>query len=401
MRHNMKPDKPTLTIIFSCVGHAYIHMFTAFYFVIVLALEIDWQLPFHELLELWTLGALLVGVAALPAGWLGDRWSPSGMMVVFYLGMGGSSVIAGVISTPLAMLLALAGIGLFASIYHPVGIPWLMRNATHGRGKLLGINGIFGGIGAALGSVVAGGLIEAGSWRLAFVVPGVVCVLTGLVLWWSIGRGWVRDDVGVPATAATDNSRSDVVRVFGILLLTMFGAGIIYHATQAALPKVFDLRSENLLGGGLFGVGMLVAVVYVLGSVMQVLGGHLADRLPLKSVYIGSYLAQVPMLWLLGLVFGLPLVLVAIMAVMLSAAVLPAENLLLARYTPQHHHGVVFGVKFVLAFGAAPLAVELVSFMQADSAEFSGLFVLLAIIAASVFALALGLPNERLAVARS
>ena len=80
---------------------------------------------------------------------------------------------------------------------------------------------------------------------------------------------------------------------------------------------------------------------------------------------------------------------------------LPAENMLLARYTPQHHHGVVFGVKFVLAFGAAPLAVELVSFMQADSADFNGLFVLLAVVAAGVFTLALGLPNERLAVART
>ena len=274
-----------------------------------------------------------------------------------------------------------------------------MRNAVSGRGKLLGINGIFGGIGAALGGVVAGGLIELASWRAAFLIPGVVCVLTGFALWWSIGRGWVRDDLVAPATDATGNSRRDAVRVFGILLLTMFAAGVIYHATQAALPKVFDLRSESLLGGGLFGIGMLVAVVYVLGSVMQVLGGHLADRLPLKTVYIGSYLFQVPMLWLLGLALGLPLVLVATLAVMLSAAVLPAENMLLARYTPQHHHGVVFGVKFVLAFGAAPLAVELVSFMQAGSEEFGGLFVLLAVIAAGVFALALGLPSERVTVA--
>ena len=71
-------------------------MFTAFYFVIVLALEKDWQMPYHELLELWTLGALLVGVAALPAGWLGDKWSPSGMMVVFFIGMGACSMAAGI-----------------------------------------------------------------------------------------------------------------------------------------------------------------------------------------------------------------------------------------------------------------------------------------------------------------
>jgi MFS family permease len=376
-------------------------MFTAFYFVIVLSLEKDWQMPFHELLELWTLGALLVGVAALPAGWLGDRWSPSGMMVVFYIGMGASAVAAGFAPNPGAMLLSLAGIGLFASIYHPVGIPWLVRSTDRRRGKLLGVNGIFGGIGAALGGVVAGGLIEFANWRAAFMVPGAVSIATGVALWWSIRRAWVSDDFAVQSATIYSNSRADVLRVFGILLLTMFAAGVIYHATQAALPKVFDLRSKDLVGGGVLGVGVLVAIVYVLGSLMQVLGGHLADRLPLKTVYLWAYLFQVPVLWMVGLAFGLPLVVVAILSVMLGAGVLPAENMLLARHTPPRHHGVAFGVKFVLAFGAAPLAVELVSFTQAGSGEFSYLFLLLALTAAGVCVLALGLPGERLAVARS
>ncbi|MDH3713220.1 MAG: MFS transporter, partial [Gammaproteobacteria bacterium] len=317
-------------------------MFTAFYFVIVLSLETDWHMPFHELLELWTLGAFLVGVAALPAGWLGDRWSPSGMMVVFYVGMGASSVAAGFAPNPGAMLLALAGIGLFASIYHPVGIPWLVRSAERRRGKLLGVNGIFGGIGAALGGVVAGGLIEFANWRAAFMVPGAVSIVTGIALWWSIRRAWVRDDFNAQSAADVSNSRADALRVFGILLLTMFAAGVIYHATQAALPKVFDLRNHNLVGGGVLGVGVLVAIVYVLGSLMQVFGGHLADRLPLKTVYLWAYLFQVPVLWLLGLTFGLPLVVVAVLSVMLGAGVLPAENMLLARYTPQRRHGVAF-----------------------------------------------------------
>ena len=71
-----------LSLVFSCLGHTYMHVFTAFYFVIVLALEADWGLPYHELIGLWTLGALLVGLGALPAGWLADRWSTSGMMTI-------------------------------------------------------------------------------------------------------------------------------------------------------------------------------------------------------------------------------------------------------------------------------------------------------------------------------
>ena len=53
----------TVALTFSCLGHLYVHLFTAVYFVIVLALEREWALPYHELVELWTLGALMVGVA--------------------------------------------------------------------------------------------------------------------------------------------------------------------------------------------------------------------------------------------------------------------------------------------------------------------------------------------------
>jgi MFS family permease len=76
-----------------------------------------------------------VGLAALPAGLLSDRLGASTMMAVFFLGMGGSSVVAGLSSSPQALMLALASLGLFAAVYHPVGIPWLVRNTTASRGN--------------------------------------------------------------------------------------------------------------------------------------------------------------------------------------------------------------------------------------------------------------------------
>src|SRR3546814_16692278 len=81
----MKAHSARLALLFSCLGHAYMHLFTAFYFVIALSLESAWQIPNHELVKLWALGSLLVGLAALPAGWLGDRWSAPGMMTVFFI----------------------------------------------------------------------------------------------------------------------------------------------------------------------------------------------------------------------------------------------------------------------------------------------------------------------------
>ena len=381
-----------LPLVFSCLGHAYMHLFTAFYFVIVLALEEAWTLPYHELLELWTLGALLVGVVALPAGWLGDRWSASGMMVVFFVGLGAAGIVCGLVDSKTALLLGLASIGFFAAIYHPVGIAWLVRNAKS-RGKALGINGVFGGIGIASAALVAGALIDLFGWRAAFIVPGVVSVATGLVLFACLRLGLIVETEVKPKSEKGE-SRSAMLRVYAILLLTMLVMGIVFQATQTAMPKVFDLRLRDIAGDGVFGIGAIIALVYVSGSLMQLIGGYMADKYPLKPIYVGAFLFQVPVLAGLAAFGGLPLIGLAVLTVVLTSAPLPAENMLLARYTPQRHHGLAYGIKFVLAFGTAPLSIMLVSRIQERTGEFLWLFLILAAFAGLATLAAVMLPGE-------
>jgi MFS family permease len=375
------------------VGHLLIHFCTAFFFVIVLSLEAEWNLPYHELIGLWTLGSLLVGLAALPAGFLSDRLGPSVMMAVFFLGLGGSSILAGLSASPASLMLALSSLGMFAAIYHPVGIPWLVRNTASSRGKALGINGVFGNVGSAMAGVVTGALIDAAGWRAAFLLPGGASVLMGGALIACIATGLVRDPKEAPPPASS-SGKSDSRRVFSILLVTMFLGGLIYHSTQASLPKVIGLRHQGLAGEGAFGVGLLVALVYAAGGIMQILGGHLADRLPLKKVYIGAILLQIPLLLLASSLGGAALVGVAALMVMANTAALPAENLLLARHTSERRHGLAFGVKFVLFFAAAPLAVQLASWVSARTGEFHWLYLFLGICAATALSCAALLPGD-------
>ncbi len=387
-----------IAVVFSSLGHLYIHLCTAFYFVIVLSLEEQWNLPYHELIELWTLGSLLVGVAALPAGLLSDRIGASIMMIIFFVGMGGASIAAGLSSSPRSLMAGLAGIGMFAAIYHPVGIPWLVRNTNIARGKALGLNGVFGAAGSALAGLVAGSLIEVFSWRAAFIIPGIVCALTGVALLFFRRNGLVDDNTKDTFEAATTETKGSR-RVFPILLVTMFIAGLIFHATQVSLPKFFEQRQDGLVADGAFGVGVLVAIVYGVAGLMQVLGGHLADRFSLKWVYVGAIFVQVPTLWLASLLSGLPLVLIATMMVMANTGALPAENLILAHHTPAHRHGLVFGLKFVVSFGAAPIAVALVALVTSGTDELSIVYVLLAVLAVIAVIAAVLLPSERTAIA--
>jgi hypothetical protein len=85
------------------------------------------------------------------------------------------------------------------------------------------------------------------------------------------------------------------------------------------------------------------------------------------------------------------------LAVMMNLAQLPAENMLLARFTPERHHGLAFGVKFVLAFGAAPVAILLLSKVWAATGDFEYLFLGFGAVALLIATLAMLLPRAELA----
>jgi len=236
----MSRTSARLTQLFSWLGHAYMHMLVALYLTIVLAVEDAWGVPYDDLIALWTVGAFLTGAGAPLAGWLGDRWSLPRMMVAFFCGTGAATVAAGLATDTLTLAIALGALGLAASIYHPVGFAWLVRGATR-RGMAMGILGVFGSLGVASAGVVAGLLIDTVDWRAAFIVPGAVSIATGLILMVLIASGRVIEHHADVAPQPAP-SRGDFLRAFVVLSITVFCGGLVYQATQTAMPKLFDLR---------------------------------------------------------------------------------------------------------------------------------------------------------------
>src|ERR1019366_273853 len=109
--------------------------------------------PYAELIALSPAAFVAFGVFSLPAGWLADRWSRRNMMVAFYIGCGLS--LAGTAFAPSPMWLA-AGmfmLGVFAAIYHPVGMAMLIE-ASGAKGRTLAFNGVCGNLGVSLAAGV-------------------------------------------------------------------------------------------------------------------------------------------------------------------------------------------------------------------------------------------------------
>ena len=379
-----------LSQLFAWLGHAYMHLLVALFLTVVLALESDWGMPYGQLLACWTAGAFLVGLGAPFAGLLGDRWSTPGMMVVFFVGAGFATVACGLSRDPFELTLSLAALGLFAAIYHPVGMAWLVRAAVN-RGMALGVFGVFGSLGVALGGLTAGGLIELIDWRAAFWIPGAVSVATGGILWLAIVTGRVVDQA-VDRVPQQKASRRDVLRTFVVLSLTVFLGGLIYQSTQVAMPKALADRLPDWTGEGAFGAGLLFTMIYLVAGALQIPAGWLADRYPLRVVYVLSYLVQVPLLAVAAAVTGVPFLIAAALMVIANVGSLPAETVLMARYTPARWRGSAFGAKFVLSLGVAPVAVQLVASLHESSGSFFWVYALMAIAACGVALAGLLLP---------
>ena len=388
----MSKGSARLALVFANAGHVTTHLLMLLYPTVVLALEKRFALPYGELMLLSLPGTVLYGAGALPAGFLGDRWSAERMMVLFYLGSGGAAIATGLASGPLGLGIGLGLIGLFGSIYHPVGIAWLVRNAEN-RGRILGWNGIYGSIGVGIAPATAGALTQWIDWRAAFIVPGVLALLMGLALAVLVRSGAV-------VAAKTDlkpqpePGRGEVMRAFFALSVTMLAAGIIYQSMTVVLPKLFEQRLSGLIDGSTLGAGGFASLVFAEGMVLPLLGGWLADRFSLKWVYVVSWAVAVPVFLATVRLFDLPLFAATMVIFSLMSMVSPTENALLVRYTPGRWRATAFGAKFVLSLGVAALGLPLVAFIYDRTGDFVWLFVVLAALAAIIVAAGVFLPRD-------
>lgn len=385
--------RPGLAVAFSNLGHCYTHLVTILYATAVLHLPGVFDLPYGELLALSSLGLILFGVGALPAGWLADRWSQVGMMVVFFFGIGLGTIVTGLADNSRWLFIGLTLIGLFASIYHPVGIAWLVAIARK-QGMTLGINGMFGAAGSALAPVFVGMMIDADSWRAAFIVPGLLSMATGtalLVAWW---RGWVTGEKADRIAQAPPDPGA-FRRVFIVLTVTMACNGFVFTGLTTTMPKLFAMGLGPVLASSYTEIGLYVGAVLGLSSLSSLFGGWLADRYSARNIYIVFWFLLAPPLFVMTSGFGYTLLTIAFMAMLFHVAFAAAENMLVARYTPFEWRALAYGAKFVLALGVGGLTVLLAGELFDRTGSFDLLYALLGLSAIVAGVGALLLPRAR------
>jgi MFS family permease len=372
------------------LGHLLDHLAMLVFPTAVVALAREWDRPYSELLPLALGGFIAFGAFAIPAGWLADHWSRYRMIAVFFFGIGASLLAAGCAQSAWQLALGLTVIGAFAAIYHPVGIAMLVA-APERMGWVLGWNGLWGNLGLAFSALVTGALVDAAGWRAAFFVPGVFCVLAGILF-----LILVRDPGKTKKTSKAIGLHIDarmMARIFAILLVATACGGVIFNSTTIAMPKVFDERLRELTQTN-FGVGVLVAAVYSMAAFAQLVMGTLIDRTELRRLMIGVALVQIPLLWLAANLQGWAMLGAALLMMLAVFGQIPLNDAIVGKYCADEYRARVLGVRYVVSLGVAAVAVPMIAALHRTAGGFANVFLVLAALAGGMLAASFFFPSR-------
>jgi MFS family permease len=382
----------TRALWFLNLAHAYDHFFLLIFPTAVLALAPAWGLSYGQALAFGTAAFVTFGAGTLPAGWLGDRWRRGHLMSIFFIGIGLSAILTGLAAGPLTLTLGLGLLGLFASIYHPVGTALVIQNAK-ATGQSLGVNGVFGNLGVAGAALITGLITEWGGWRAAFILPGLIAVATGILFALKIAPQMTGDAAARPAARKAAVTQNALIRVFVVVGVSALFGGIIFHGTTIALPKIFE---ERLAGevSDLATIGVLVAAVFALAAFAQIAVGRLLDRYGARVILPLIVLPQVFLLLLAVQLSGWAMLLLAAALMLLVFGEIPITAWLVGQYTPGHWQSRIFAVQYVLSLGVSAIVVPLIAVLHDRTGGFSTFFLVLAGAAALVALVALLLPGS-------
>jgi MFS family permease len=326
------------------------------------------------------------------------------MMVVFYIGIGLSSIFTPLAETPFQIGIGLFSIGLFAAIYHPVGLALVVQGREN-MGVPLAINGIFGNMGVACAALVTGFLIDHAGWRSAFVWPGVVSIATGIIY-----AGFLYfENRTVPGEARKDpedkktkaNSLTDrriLGRVFAIIFLSTAIVGFIFQSTTFALPKVFEERLGDL-GLSATLVGWYAFIVFATAAFGQLIVGFFVDRFSIRIVFMIVAALQAIFFAVMPGLTGWSALFIALVFMLVVFGQIPINDVLVSRITQSEWRSRVYALRYIVTFSVMASSIPIIAWIHARWG-FDILFTALSAAAAGIFLSVIMLPRA-IAIKRS
>ncbi len=379
-----------LTLLINA-GHLIDHLMLLIFATAVSTIAAEFGFARWEDVMPYTIGAFVMfGLCSLPAGRLGDLWGRRQMMLVFFFGIGIAAMLVGLTANVWQLAAALTLVGVFAAIYHPIGIPMLVRDAKS-AGFAIGVNGLFGNLGIAVAAVSTGLLVQYSGWRSAFVVPGVFAIACGVAFAMLIPA-----EATSPATRPTKKPivvpKGVLVRVVALMTGTAVFGTIVFNFTTNGNLELLRERLQGL-GEQPALLGMLLAAIYVIASIAQLAVGSLLDRFQVRQVMAPVVAVQIPLFILAASADGWLFFAVLTVLMVFVFGAIPFTDTMVTRFVDDRMRSRVTGTRFFIAFGVSSAAVGLLG-PTVKAAGFGTMLYVMAAVAVCTTVCAALLPED-------
>lgn len=371
------------------VAHAIDHWVLLIFATAVSTIAADFGFVRWEDLMPYATGAFFAfGIGSLPAGKLGDSWGRRPMMLAFFFGLGASLLLVAASTGPWQIAFALTVMGVFSAIYHPVGIPMLVRDAAR-PGRTIGINGLAGNLGIAVAAITTGALVKYFGWRMAFVVPGLLSIGCGVLFARVAPREELPPTQRKPSQAALPPGL--LARVFAVITITATTGSLIFNFTTNGNAELLRERMAAIAADP-FALGVLLALVYAIASLAQLVVGHLIDRVPMKRLLLAIIALQVVLMAAAAHAYGWLFFALCTLFMAAVFGAIPFIDAMIVRFVDDRIRSRVAGARLAISFGISSLAVYLLGpLVKASGFDF--LLLAMAAIAVVTFAAASLLPG--------
>jgi MFS family permease len=349
----MSNSSPTALLLNA--GHALDHLFLLIFATAVAAIAADWGMAWQDLMPYTTGAFLMFGLGSLPAGRLGDLWGRRAMMIVFFTGMGLSGLLVATASGVWHLAASLTLMGVFSSIYHPVGIPMIVQQSRN-PGFTIGLNGLAGNLGIAIAAGLTGLLVKLAGWRAAFAVPALIALACAALFALLVPK----EDMP-PARRpkkTVDLPPSLMARILFVMTLAAISGSLIFNFTTNGNGQLLAERLQGVVDDPAT-LGALLAIVYTLASLAQLVVGKLIDRFPIKWVYLPVAAAQVPLFLLASQASGWALYAAVLIFMVFVFGAIPFIDAMIVQYVDDRMRSRVAGMRLAVSFGVSSLAVYL------------------------------------------
>jgi MFS family permease len=290
------------------------------------------------------------------------------MMALFYFGFAASLAGAGLSPSPLWLAAAMTFMGMFAAIYHPVGMAMLI-DVSKARPRTLAFNGVCGNLGVTLAPVVTAALAAWFNWRAAFLAPAVLCLAAGIAFLALVPGDHDHKGKRSAAAGVALSPRAALVLFGSYMVISLFG-GLTFSTALIALPELIKER----IGDGVplihdladpriktTVIGGLAAGIFLCGGLAQLAMGRLLERTPPHLLFAAIATVQfIGVVWA-GYATGAALVMALAVTIAAIYGQTTVGDIVIARYVSDAWRGRVYAVRYFLAFISSGIAVQMIA----------------------------------------